>query len=515
MMFILHFLIIKLFLFGRLNCENHRRTVFVKKNSTITLKLIDNFEKNNENFSEYGWDLGDANNSQNLVSFFTNNSTCVTNFTNIFCSMTTDSSESIRYNLEIQTLEQIKNLKFYTLNQTGNKEYKYSLNIIQIGSKPHCIQNNLNLKETKKINDNSVVQILNVNKGEHKTFYCSVTINHRVPNDLIFFRSTIPSTRNLSELTNKSLILNDRIYVEVNYSYPLNKDNISSNEIAFTHHNKELACKMNKKYTQSHFDQNLNSKLELLIDVEPKIDPTNFVCKFLLNIDFEPFNRENRTHFEHYIDLLDKKRIHQIECPIRANNFMPAKYYIIWSLCDRTCQKWHVKLVREFFPMSEFYVIENPSYAKHNNISLKCELFKIDPHHYHPNKLENQSHVIDFKDLTKVVLVKKAVIKVRVLNDKFDMIENSAQMMCKNDKYKIMVLFLLSLVILLVMSFLVLLYLAYRRDRKARESAKNDEYKFKYIKSTDTCVNENVINVIKKKFKLFFFELCLKKNILF
>jgi hypothetical protein len=431
--------------------------IAVFADTNLTFKFID---FHNVTLVECGWDfLSDTNSTVNLARIFPQNRSIEYDsshqFQVTFKSQSNESASFTKYTMKFMNIKpgfKLNRIIFYEMNHNSKVNIR-TFEIDIVDKEMHCSLEKPKLSDRRNI-QHEPVTIVRVDKQKSPVAYFSIKLWN---SDSFFDNSYVKElteNRNLVKhmqfMHSRPLLLplnssNDfskMLISEINFTYPSNE-----NWLAWAHNNHEIKFKFDEKYFQT---QSFHHDSILVYSSNPH-QHKEIMCKFIYHVEFEPLITN---------ESLSEQIFHEnvpafIKCPIRAyNHFFPPKYYIIWSVMKNN--EWMFRTRREFLSMDEFYILDSPSYEKHNNLMFKCELVEIKPSHYHPGY--SQMNLSDKMSEHHKNIILNATIRLKIIKD------NNHEY-CYNRKEYFLFAFLMVLLFLLFFMIGLTINFAKRRNK--------------------------------------------------
>jgi hypothetical protein len=341
------------------------RNLNLKYNQTVSFKMI--------NESEY-YEWFDHKYNQSLFKFYYQNfSTYQTNpndsleLPNYFLNNTMKMNNTImlsEININPCMLSDTKKISFsVSNNESSNVEKIFETNVLD--NYLDCTSNfkisSHNRQYLSHSHSKNNHQIVNIYKNQKNSLFCSIYANMFNPEQ----------KSNMSHLSIDyylSSSLNSTIY-KTKWEYHQNDGYFNSlfwnrmdwltsdNDLELYQYQNELVrCRISNT---NYFDNIEKNKLI-----------KNLSCHFHLNIQFDPF-----IHPDVKLEqIIQENELSRIECPIKANNLPPIKYFMIWSFKNKDKEEWTIKLKTNYSILSDIYLIDHPIYEIFNEASFKCEL---------------------------------------------------------------------------------------------------------------------------------------------
>ncbi|CAF0725026.1 unnamed protein product [Brachionus calyciflorus] len=397
------------------NASNHFVIAnLVDKNMTLKLKHLLSKDELFLNENSYYWNLIDPLTDKNFRFNYSNNIHEHLRFK--FLNDTKNSS--FKYSFNFNQFSENDGGKILKYIKTSNQsdETLFSFELISIKNRPYCTSINT---DTFKI-DEVKNPVFEVHKNSTYNFYCSILARSLSENSnpyiywqienssKIFDSQTFEFKFNLTQKirTRKSEGYNVRYWQSIIYRVP--DDDLK----AWEHHNEQIFCHVRHgNFFNDHLLASKDKKFMATLPRPSKIP--NLQCQISLNVQFNPFIHPNISLIQEFHEDLPAL----VECPIKANNHYPVKYFLIWSIYSNNSKKFQDKLIKEYIGSADIYVIENPIYEYHDGILVKCELYEIEQGHHH--SIDYKKNI--FLELKKEKINKKikflfnSTIKIQII----------------------------------------------------------------------------------------------------
>lgn len=283
-----------------------------------------------------------------------------------------------------------------------------------LDKRPECSR----LKPNGHLTSPNLVNVISVDKNQKITLYCSFLVRSSNEDDesrdiMLNWFIEKPSRLNNQHFDfanttvrfvklNRTNGFNIKYWTELTYESPV--DNLE----AWRHHNEPIFCRIGHS---NYFDGSSSSEDSTSYHSMPKNTSRipNLSCRFQLNVQFEPFIHPDISRVQEFYE----NQTAQVECPIKANNHMPVRYFIIWSVYSNRTSNWVQKLQMDYVSAADFYFIDRPDYLHYHNVLVKCELFEIE-NHYNPKDYKQHIYNINRED-RKYKFLFESIVQVKII----------------------------------------------------------------------------------------------------
>lgn len=291
------------------------------------------------------------------------------------------------------------------LTHLNNSKKSFSFNTI-VFENPICSKYEKDSEEE--------IQVIEVLKNQNYIFSCSIISKWNFENENINLEPNISwdvekqwkifPTELFRAQYSKTSKFNDRIKFSRYLEYKVPDDDLK----AWEQNNHQFFCNFYHEHFYNHNLMPINGSNFIATVSHSSKMPIQ--CKIQLNVQFKPFLHPNVSNVQKFYE----SHLALIECPIKANNHFPVKYYIAWYTNFENSSKFDLKLVQEYIGSADIYVIENPKYKPYHNSFVKCELYEIDQKNYHSGDYK-KNIFLNFPKHKLVKLLLNATIKIEII----------------------------------------------------------------------------------------------------
>lgn len=324
-----------------------------------------------------------------------------------------DESNAQKYSFHFNqlTLNNSGKILAYLSEKNDSKNIIFSFNTL-VFENPKCSEFKNNFEDE--------IKVLEVYKNRNYTFSCSILTRFNDENDSLapqmswevekkweIFKIDAFSTQysTITKLSGETI----KFTRFLEYSVP--DDDLE----AWEHNNHPFFCNIRHNFFY-HKDLKAINDTQF-ISTFPLPSKLPIQCKIQLNVQFKPFVHPNVN----VIQVFDESYPALVECPIKANNHFPVKYYIVWYTNSENGSHFNLKFFQEYIGSADIYVIENPKYGMYHKSLVKCELYEIDQHHYHSEDYKKNIFLKFEKQklLKKMKLLFSSIIRIEIIKRKW------------------------------------------------------------------------------------------------
>lgn len=423
----------------------------VERNMTLKFKL-------NSESSDFEWQLIDPISNKSEKIDFSNS-----NIMNIYYkNWNKNSVQKYSFHFNKLTTENSGKMLTYMTHQNNSKKKIFSFNTI-VFENPICSKYNENSEEE--------LQVIEVFKNRKYNFSCSIMSRWNFENENInleprlswdvekkwkifqtdFFRAQYSAIRK----TNDTI----KFYKFLEYEVPENDLK------AWEQNNHQFFCNIYHEHFYNFNLKPINGSNFFATVSNPSKMPIQ--CKIQLNVQFNPFVHPNVSKVQEFYESHPAL----IECPIKANNHFPVRYFIAWYTNSENSSKFDLKLVKEYIGSADTYVIENPNYNTYHNSLVKCDLYEIDPKNYHSEDYK-KNIFLKFPKHKMLKLLLNATVKIEIIKNKWKS-DNENFFSSISNLNVFVKYFIESLIFFILILLLIILFLKSKISKKKTNFSNN------------------------------------------